>query len=199
MLTLEVGRTKRMGHERSTFVGHLLPCDVPDNAELDLYLDLGTRPQRAALEEAIRDAIGSRRLRPGERLPSSRQLAAQIGLSRNTVADVYGQLVAEGWLQARAGAGTGAAFTETTVRTPSRPARPQSASRFEYDLSPGGPNLAAFPISSWLAAGQHALRATRTEDLGYPDPRGLLELRQVLAAYLGRVRGVRTDPSGACH
>ena len=77
---------------------------------LDLHLELG-RDQpghgiRAGLETALREAVRTGRLGPGVRLPSSRALAADLGLARNTVAEAYGQLVAEGWLTAVQGSGT---------------------------------------------------------------------------------------------
>jgi GntR family transcriptional regulator / MocR family aminotransferase len=75
-------------------------------ASLDLHLELsGTRP-RAGLESALREAVRSGRLLPGTTLPSSRALALDLGVARNTVAEAYGQLVAEGWLAARHGSGT---------------------------------------------------------------------------------------------
>src|SRR3954451_2938468 len=73
---------------------------------VDLHVDVGSTRVRATLEEALRDAVRSGRLPEGLRVPSSRQLAADLGLARNTVADAYGQLVAEGWLVARQGSGT---------------------------------------------------------------------------------------------
>src|SRR5580704_18940639 len=85
---------------------------------LDLHLDLGSAPGgrrghqvRARLEAALRDAARTARLAPGTRLPSSRALAADLGLARNTVAEAYAQLVAEGWLTARRGSGTRVAGT----------------------------------------------------------------------------------------
>jgi GntR family transcriptional regulator / MocR family aminotransferase len=72
---------------------------------LDLHLDLTGSRVRAALERALRDAVRDGRLREGVRLPSSRTLARDLGIARNTVADAYGQLVAEGWLAARQGSG----------------------------------------------------------------------------------------------
>ena len=76
------------------------------SASLDLHLEVsGTRP-RAALEGALRDAVRSGRLAPGTALPSSRALAQDLGIARNTIAEAYGQLVAEGWLAARHGSGT---------------------------------------------------------------------------------------------
>ncbi len=87
-------------------------------AGVDLHLrPLGPRV-RAGLEDALRDAVRDGRLAPGTRLPSSRALAADLGLARNTVAEAYAQLVAEGWLVARQGSGTrvaGRPRTETST------------------------------------------------------------------------------------
>jgi len=164
-------------------------------ANLDLHLDVnldGARLGRS-LEEALRAAIRDGRLAPGTRLPSSRALAADLGLARNTVGDAYGQLVAEGWLTARTGAGTWvtempapAAAAAAAVRPAARPPR--------YDLNPGVPDLSAFPRREWLAAGRRALAAASGEALSYPDPRGLPGLRAALAGYLARTRGVAADP-----
>ena len=76
------------------------------NFGLDLHLDLPASRVRAGLETALRDAVRDGRLRPGARLPPSRALAADLGIARNSVAEAYGQLVAEGWLTARTGSGT---------------------------------------------------------------------------------------------
>src|SRR5581483_5872662 len=76
---------------------------------LDLHLDLSGTRVRARLENALRDAVRSGRLGAGMRLPPSRTLAGDLGIARNTVAEVYSQLVAEGWLTARAGSGTSVA------------------------------------------------------------------------------------------
>src|SRR6478609_8952155 len=76
---------------------------------VDLHLDLSGTRVRAGLEGALRDAIRAGRLRTGTRLPSSRALAADLGVARNTVAEVYSQLIAEGWLTARTGSGTSVA------------------------------------------------------------------------------------------
>ena len=74
-------------------------------AGLDLHLELAGPRVRAALEDALRQAVQTGRLAAGTRLPPSRTLAADLGVARNTVADAYGQLVAEGWLSARQGSG----------------------------------------------------------------------------------------------
>ena len=146
------------------------------------------------MEAALRDAVRSGRLAPGVRLPSSRDLAADLGVARNTVADAYGQLVAEGWFEARTGAGTWVA--ERPVPAPPRPAATPAARPADprYDLRAGVPAVAAFPRRAWLAAGRAALVAAEDSVLGYPGPRGLAELRVALAGYLGRARGVLASP-----
>jgi GntR family transcriptional regulator / MocR family aminotransferase len=170
---------------------------------VDLHLELGGPRVRAGLEDALRDALRSGRLRPGARLPSSRSLAADLGIARNTVADAYGQLVAEGWLVARQGSGTrvadrapaGRVATATATAAPGESA-PATSPRapLRYDLRSGFPDLAAFPRSAWLAASRRALTGAPFDALGYGDPRGRPELRRALADYLARARGVRVTP-----
>ena len=235
---------------------------------LDLHLDLAAGPDggrpgrrvRARLETALRNAARTGRLAPGTRLPSSRALAADLGLARNTVAEVYAQLVAEGWLTARRGSGTavadhpaathpampqpGAGHTglsgpgtsarpgrdpaatsgpDTSARpgrgpaatfgpgTSARPGRDPAATsgpgaapsgpgvaaldrQPRYDLRPGSPDLSLFPRPGWLAAARRAINAAPSGALGYTDPRGRPELRDALAGYLSRARGVRAHP-----
>jgi GntR family transcriptional regulator/MocR family aminotransferase len=164
------------------------------NSGLDLYLGLAGHRHRAGLESALREAVRSGRLAPGTRLPATRQLAADLGLSRNTVADAYGQLIAEGWLAAWQGAGTwvagGAAPPPVNAAAPA-----VTADRgVRYDLRPGLPDLAAFPRPAWLAAARRALTSAPVTALGYGDPRGLPQLRAALAGYLSRARGVTVTP-----
>ena len=116
---------------------------------VDLHLDLTGRRVRAALESALREAVRTGRLGPGSRLPSSRTLARDLGIARNTVADAYGQLVAEGWLTARHGSGTRVAELATAIDSPS--SRPVAVDSARYDLRPGAPDLSAFPRTAWLA------------------------------------------------
>ncbi|MDU0295252.1 winged helix-turn-helix domain-containing protein, partial [Saccharothrix longispora] len=87
------------------------------NSGVDLHLDLDPADgRRTGLERALRDAIRTGRLTPGARLPATRALALELGLARNTVAAAYDQLVAEGYLTARRGAGTQVApLTHTTT------------------------------------------------------------------------------------
>jgi GntR family transcriptional regulator/MocR family aminotransferase len=159
---------------------------------LDLLLDLPIGgPRRAGLEDALRAAVSGGRLAEGSRLPSSRSLAAQLGLSRNTVADAYAQLVAEGWLVARHGSATRVAGHG---RPPDVAPATRATTRPAYDLTPGVPDVSAFPRAAWLRAARQALATTPNDTLDYPDPLGAHALRAELAAYLGRVRGVRAAP-----
>jgi GntR family transcriptional regulator/MocR family aminotransferase len=158
----------------------------------DLHLDLAAARGRNELVRALHDSIRSGRLPAGTRLPSSRSLARDLGIARNTVADAYGQLVAEGWLTARQGSGTVVANRVSTpaVAVPTLP----EARSFRYDLTPGSPDVSTFPRGEWLAAARKALPAAPNEAFGLGDPRGRIEVRRVLADYLARARGVRADP-----
>ena len=175
------------------------------NHGLDLHLDLGSGAGvRAGLEEALRRAVRDGRLAPGTRLPSSRALARDLGVARNTVADAYGQLAAEGWLTARQGSGTRVAQATFGEPGPPSPAPVVTATAgfaeseygqgHPYDLWPGLPDLSSFPRAAWLDASRRALAAAPHDALGHTDPRGRPELREALAGYLARVRGVRTEP-----
>ncbi|GAA2452305.1 PLP-dependent aminotransferase family protein [Streptomyces macrosporus] len=169
----------------------------------DLHLDLGgPGGLRASLTRALREAVRTGRLAPGTRLPSSRSLAADLGVARNTVADAYAELVAEGWLTARQGSGTRVAQrAEPTARrlaavrrAPSEPAR--TPARPRHDLRTGRPDVSAFPRSAWLTSARRALTAAPSAAFGYDydDPYGRPELRRALADYLARARGVRAAP-----
>jgi len=158
---------------------------------VDLHLDLAGTRGRAGLERALREAVRTGRLRPGTRLPSSRALAADLRVARNTVAETYGQLVAEGWLVARQGSGTVVAERVAPPASPPAPAPPGPVAR--HSLKPGSPDLTSFPRTAWLAAGRRALAAAPADAYGYGDPRGRPELRRALADYLARARGVHAD------
>ncbi|UOE43004.1 PLP-dependent aminotransferase family protein [Agromyces larvae] len=155
---------------------------------MDLHLALDPRRKAASLEEALRTAVRDGRLVPGTRLPPSRTLATDLGIARNSVAEVFGRLVGEGWLEARVGAGTWVRERPTPV-----PADPVDRStRFDLDLRGGLPDGSAFPRSAWVDAMRRALADAPTDALGYGAPAGVLVLRERLAEYLARTRGVRT-------
>ncbi|MEU3425789.1 PLP-dependent aminotransferase family protein [Streptomyces gardneri] len=176
----------------------------PGGLGVDLHLELGASgSRRAVLAEALREAVRGGRLAPGTLLPPYRSLAADLGIARNTVADAYAELVAEGWLTSRQGSGTRVA--ERVLAPAPGPARPAAPAALPYDLVQGKPDPGAFPRAAWLAAARRALTAAPHEAFGVGDPRGRIELRRALAAYLARVRGVRTTPdrivvcSGTAH
>ncbi|MEU2621248.1 PLP-dependent aminotransferase family protein [Streptomyces sp. NPDC007157] len=165
---------------------------------IDLHLEPAGPGLRRGLTDALREAVRGGRLVPGTRLPSSRSLAADLGIARNTVADAYADLVAEGWLTAHQGSGTRVATREPTASPSGRhgttPATGPTVHRPAYDLRAGHPDVSAFPRAEWLRAARRALTAAPSEAFGYGDPRGRVELRTALAAYLARARGVRADP-----
>ncbi|MFJ7072510.1 PLP-dependent aminotransferase family protein [Streptomyces sp. NPDC098781] len=166
----------------------------------DLHLDLSASPgpggRRAALIRALREAVRGGRLAPGTRLPPYRSLAADLGVARNTVADAYAELVAEGWLTARQGSGTRVAERAEPLRRAERVPRkaPPRARGPRYDLRQGTPDASAFPRAAWLASYRRALQQAPNEVFGPGDPAGRLELREALTDYLARARGVRTEP-----
>jgi GntR family transcriptional regulator/MocR family aminotransferase len=147
----------------------------------------------AQIEDQLRVAIRDGSLRAGAQVPSTRDLARQLGVSRRVIVDAYGQLAAEGYLLLRQGArpqvsaaGAATAPSEASRATPDRPPR--------YDFRPSVPDVSDFPRSSWLRSLREALGAIADLDLGYGDPLGVEELRIALSDYLGRVRGVVADP-----
>lgn len=160
----------------------------------DLHLDLreavgpGRRGVRTILLGALRDAVRSGRLPTGSMLPPSRTLAADLGLARNTVADVYAELVAEGWLGSRQGVGTWV----VNPGRPQLPARPRGAAGTPtHNFLPGTPDVSAFPRTAWLSSARRALTTAPSDALRAGDPRGRPELRDAVAEYLARARGVR--------
>ncbi|WP_443047951.1 MocR-like pyridoxine biosynthesis transcription factor PdxR [Streptomyces sp. H39-S7] len=146
---------------------------------------------------ALREAIRSGRLAPGTRLPPYRTLSTDLGIARNTVAEAYAELVAEGWLTARQGSGTRVApRTAAATSRPASAAPSPRAARPAYNLLQGQPDAGSFPRAAWLTSARRAVTAAPTEAFGPGDPHGRPELREALAEYLARARGVRTDPAG---
>lgn len=162
----------------------------------ELLLPAASAPARArgrALRQALRDAVRSGRLAAGTRLPSSRDLAADLGVSRGLVTEAYEQLTAEGYLRSGRGAGTWVGEAVRAARPRARDLSPRSSGDLA-DFVPGTPDLSLFPRSAWTAAQRSVLADLPHEGLGYPDPRGLPALRTALAELLARRRGVVADP-----
>ena len=162
--------------------------------ELLLRLDRSSgHPLRSQLEAGLREAIRSGRLQGGERLPSSRELARELDVSRGLVQEVYGQLLSEGYLTSQVGSATRvAAGAYQATAEPVQHAEPPP--RLIADFRSGVPDLASFPRGDWVWATREACGSVATLDLDYGDPRGSAVLRGVLAGYLRRVRAAAADP-----
>jgi GntR family transcriptional regulator/MocR family aminotransferase len=169
----------------------------------DLLVELDrSRPRglRAQLERGLRRAIAVGSLPPGAVLPPSRVLAEELEVSRSLVVGAYEQLVIEGYLDARQGSSTRVRALPAIGDGPADDA-PSSAPYWPIPLGRDGaipvsglPDPALFPREEWLRHYRDVLRELPDSSLTYPPPRGALELRTALTAYLGRVRGVRAHP-----
>jgi GntR family transcriptional regulator/MocR family aminotransferase len=160
----------------------------------DVFLQLDRQSSEtlgSQLQNALRTAVREGRLQTGERLPSSRKLAVDLGVSRGLVQATYEQLEAEGYLRAVGGSATQVAFSPRPTAATSP--RPTPAARLEIDFVPGRPDLNSFPARDWLWACGEATRTASAGDLGYGDPQGSIKLRGVIASYLQRVRGAVAD------
>jgi GntR family transcriptional regulator/MocR family aminotransferase len=126
-------------------------------------------------------------------VPSTRDLARQLGVSRRVVVDAYAQLGAEGYLSLRQGARPRVSDTPAVI-TQARAGAPSAAPRPRFDFRPSMPDTSSFPRAAWLRSLRRALATMTDAELGYGDPRGVQLLRDALADYLGRVRGVVAAP-----
>ena len=163
--------------------------------ELLLRLDRDSdQPLRSQLETGLRDAIRDGRLRPGERLPSSREFARELGVSRGLVQECYGQLLSEGYLDSHAGSATRVAARAYPASAPKPLKAAPPVPRLIADFRSGVPDLASFPRGDWVWAMREACREVATAELDYGDPRGSAALREVLAGYLRRVRAAAAGP-----
>jgi GntR family transcriptional regulator / MocR family aminotransferase len=176
---------------------------------VDLFVD-PAQPKRtsALLFDQIRTAIGDGRLLPGDRLPTSRELASELAVSRSTVTAVYGRLLAEGFLTGRQGDGTfvareletprrshagstGSIGEYSTALTPRRsiavPTRPSVPTDLRIDLRTGRPDPRLFPLRDWRRC---VVEAVGVSPPGYGDAAGLAALRRALAVWVNRSRGL---------
>ena len=160
----------------------------------------GAPPLGRQVEAGLREAIRGGRLAQGSRLPATRALAADLGISRRLVVEAFEQLQAEGWLTARVGSGTYVRRANSSgpggpvARPPGLRSRHTPRTRPRFDFFPGHPDLAAFPRREWARLTREALRELPDWALGYGNPCGYRELRQALASYLARVRGIVCEP-----
>lgn len=158
----------------------------------------------------LRGAVADGMLRPGDRIPSARALAAELGLARGTVEAAYSLLAAEGYVEARGQAGTviaagvrprapaptskpAAAPARTSAAATPYPGLPDEGHAARQGPRPfqmGIPALDAFPRKIWARLAARAARATQAADMLYPAPAGLMALRTEIARYLQLSRGI---------
>jgi len=148
-------------------------------------------PLGLQLAASVRDQVIAGILRRGDRLPSSRALAADLGVSRSVTEQAYDQLLAEGWVEARRGSGTfvasgGLAPSKVSARAPAADNSPL------LRLDTGTPWIDPRHAAGWRRAWRDVSAATPPR--GYDDPRGIPGLRIALAERLARTRGLRCDP-----
>ena len=175
-------------------------------------------PLHRQIYDAYRLAIVDGRLRPGQRIPSTRELSPQLGVSRLPVLNAYAQLLSEGYFESRAGAGTVISsslperFTSTvsnhkTLKVPSGAPRPiaQSTSALpRFERAPwlrgqgafgvGQVAFDQFPLELWSKLISRHGREMDAKSLGYGDQMGSKALREMIAIYLRTARSVRCEP-----
>ncbi len=175
---------------------------TPDG--LQTVSDAAGHPLYRQIYERFRGAIAEGTLKPGDRIPSARALAKEIGVARGTIEVAYSLLASEGYIQARGQAGTVVApnLQPLARSAPAAKARPAEAQEdgWQRPAAPlpfqmGLPALDAFPRKIWARLGARHLRGMQPPDLAYPDPSGLLALRTATAAYLQVARGIQCTPS----
>ena len=207
-------------HGRARWVGDRRVGVLAGSAIAGTALDAASaEPLHRQLYDALRDAVLSGHLRPGARLASTRAMAADLGVSRNTVMAAFEQLLAEGYLEGRVGAGTFVTRTlpDHTLRARTKPApakerrargRGLSARGRVLVSSPvpatragpprpfrvGTPAIDEFPLDTWSRMVSRQWRSGARELLGYGDPAGYRPLREAIALHLAAARGVRCDP-----
>ncbi|WP_327089458.1 PLP-dependent aminotransferase family protein [Nonomuraea sp. NBC_01738] len=165
-------------------------------ADLHVPLDRAKGGLAAQIATELRESIRSGRLVAGTRLPATRDLAADLAVSRGVVVEAYEQLVAEGFLLSVTGRGTqvsplGAPARRSAPAAPTGPSQPP-----HYGHRPTSPDLGHFPRERWLASIRHVLTTAPVDALDYSDPGGVPELRRELAGYLRRVRAADVTEAG---
>lgn len=179
-------------HARSTF-----PAVNETSRPTELLVTV-TRDSRRTLtgqiEDQLRSAIRTGAVGVGTRLPSTRDLARQLDVSRRVVVDAYARLAAEGYLVLRQGARPRVSDAAAT-RGDDSPDVTAAARPPRFDFRPRSPDVSSFPRGAWLRSLREALATLTDADLLYGDPRGVERLRAALCEYLGRVRGVVAEPA----
>jgi GntR family transcriptional regulator/MocR family aminotransferase len=132
-------------------------------------------------------------------LPSTRELAAQLGVSRGVITDAYDQLAAEGYIEQRPRHASLVRETRQARPPLPEPQQPpvaeQAATRWRYNLAGWTPDLSMFPRTAWARALRRTLQSMPDRDLDYGDPRGPAVFREAVCSYLTRTRGCDADPA----
>jgi GntR family transcriptional regulator / MocR family aminotransferase len=177
-------------------------CRMSGGPEILLHIDRG-HPETLAgqLRGGLRDAIRSGRLPAGTRLPASRVLADDLGVSRGIVVEAYAQLVAEGFLVTRPGSGTLVSDAAGVTQAHAswwhrRGQRHQRLWRPELDLRPSGPDPALFPRSQAARTMEEVFRRLPAAEFGYTGPWGVAALRRQLEYHLSRLRAAMAPADG---
>lgn len=158
-------------------------------------------PLYRQIYQRIRASIAESLLNPGDRLPSARQLAKELGLARGTIEAAYALLTAEGYLQSRGQAGTRVTpgLHTPPIQNAALPVSPAHQNGMHpariMPLQMGLPALDAFPRKIWARLGARYLRAMQAQDMKYPAHFGLPALRAAVAAYLQMARGIHCNAS----
>ena len=177
----------------------------PARVELHISLD-GPGDLSTKMYDQIRAAIVAGRVQPGQRLPSTRELAGRLAVSRTTVGVAFDRLLAEGFVHGRVGAGTFVSATPhpyTDERPATSPLRPRpvwdglyeplvmSDLDADFDFRPGVPDASRFPYSTWRALVAEQLRPGAVGSAAHIDPAGVGALRTAIARHVGVSRAVR--------
>jgi GntR family transcriptional regulator / MocR family aminotransferase len=172
---------------------------------MKIHFDVDSQqPIYLQIYQRFREAIADGLLKPGDRVPSLRSLAAELNLARGTVETAYEMLIGEGYFLARGQAGTVIApFLGGHSIQVQRPddlldhayQRSRNQSATPPALSMGLPALDAFPRKLWSKLGCQILKSASSADMSYPSPLGLTSLRTALAAYLNVSRGINCKPA----
>lgn len=181
---------------------------------MELALDIrGGQGVTRQVYDALKQAILEGRLKPGERLPSTRELSWRLALARGTISEAYARLTSEGYVDARRGSGTFVA--PTGPNTAGRISRPHSdRPRVEtswarrlgtphsiipdrdlpFDFRPGLPDFASFPVTTWRRLVARSLKTLSRDIARYGDPAGNVSLRRTITRYLSHSRAVLCSP-----
>jgi GntR family transcriptional regulator / MocR family aminotransferase len=155
-------------------------------------------PLARQIYQTLRDAMAEGRLQPGEPLPSTREMAKQLAISRNTACEAYEMLFAEGYIVSRQGSPTRVAeglYLGKPAPAPEEPVETElPEGGFLADFRTGQPDLRRIPRHTWLNMLHKAAEEFTAEQWSYTGPEGLPALRREIAAWLFRSRGIAAAP-----